>query len=100
MNVRLIALAVLAAAGCSTETREGPSREVGNLTGAHTRVVWVQQDGRDPYARGDNLTLVGFDTDDGRGERVIVSQRASYVKPLLTPRGDRIVFSRRPTRPR
>lgn len=99
MKVRLIALAVLAAAGCSTETREGASGEVRNLTGAHTRVVWVQQDGRDPYARGDNLTLVGLDTDDGRGERVILSQRASYVKPLLTPRGDRIVFSRRPTRP-
>jgi hypothetical protein len=99
MNVR-VALAVLAATtACATETREGPSGEVRNLTGAHTRVVWVQQDGKDPYAIGNNLVLMGFDTDDGRGERAILAERASYVKPLLTPRGDRIVFSRTPRRP-
>lgn len=99
MKSRLIAVAILAAAACSTETRVGPSGEVRTLTGAHTRVVWVQQDGKDPFAAGDNLALFGFDTDDGRGERMILAERGSYVKPLLTPRGDRIVFSRRPTRP-
>jgi hypothetical protein len=38
---------------------------------------------------------MGLDTDDGGGERVILGERRSYVKPLLTPRGNRIVFSRR-----
>ena len=102
MKPSLIALTIVTACACATETREspaGPASNVQKLTGAHTRAVWVQHDGKDPFAAADNLTLVGFDSEDGRGERVIQSQRASYVKPLLTPRGDRVVFSRRPTRP-
>jgi len=99
MNARLFALAILGAAACSTETREGPSAAVRAFTGAHTRVVWVQQDGSDPYAAGDNLAIMGFDTDDGRGERMLLPQRGSFVKPMLTPSGERIVFSRRPTHP-
>lgn len=69
------------------------------MTGAHTRLVWVQGDGTDPFAAGDGLVLMGFDTEDGRGERVILGERQSYVKPLLTARGERIVFSTRPTAP-
>ena len=38
---------------------------VGTLTGAHTRVVWVQGDGTDPDAGGDQLILMGFDSEDG-----------------------------------
>ncbi len=89
---------LLAAAGCvsAPPAREGTAAEVHALTGAHTRVVWVQHDGRDPYAAGDQLVLMGLDTDDGRGERVILGERRTYVKPLLTPRGDRIVFSAHP----
>jgi hypothetical protein len=66
------------------------------FTGAHTRVVWVQQDGKDPEAVGDSLVLMGYDSDDGRGERVILGERGSYVKPLMTPDGQRIVYSTRP----
>ena len=99
MNVRLLVLIAVAAVACSTETREAPASELRRFSGAPTRVVWVQQDGKDPYALGDNLALMGLDSEDGRGERAILPQRASYVKPLFTPRGDRIVFSRRPTRP-
>ena len=65
------------------------------LTGAHTRAVWVQGDGSDPRAEGVQLVLMGFDSHDGEGERVILGTPASYVQPLLTPRGDRIVFSSR-----
>jgi hypothetical protein len=61
-----------------------------------TKVVWVQGDGTDPYAAGDNLVLMGFSTEDGQGERTILAKRQSYVKPLLTPRGDRILFPRGP----
>jgi hypothetical protein len=38
---------------------------------------------------------MGFDSDDGKGERVILGQRRSYVKPRLTARANRIVFSSR-----
>jgi Tol biopolymer transport system component len=58
-------------------------------------VVWVQGDGTDPDAGGDQLVLMGFDSEDGKGERVILSERRSRTMPRLTPRGNRIVFSSR-----
>ena len=99
MKALPLALAIALCAACSTESREGPGSKLRQFTGSHTRVVWVQQDGRDPYAAGDNLLLVGLDSDDSRGERPIVRDRGSYVKPLITPQGNRIIFSRRPTLP-
>jgi hypothetical protein len=74
---------------------DGPGGEVRALTGARTRAVWVQGDGNDPRALGESLVLMGFDSHDGRGERTILAERGSYVKPLLTPDGERIVFSTR-----
>lgn len=73
-----------------------PAADVRTLTGARTRIVWVQGDGTDPLAAGDRLRLMGLDTDDGRGERVLLPSRGSYVKPLLTADGARIVYSTRP----
>jgi hypothetical protein len=70
-----------------------PASPVRALTGAHTRIVWVQGDGTDPLAAGNALVLEGLDTDDAKGERVILGERASYVKPLLIDDGRRIVFS-------
>jgi hypothetical protein len=88
---------LIASAGCNTApNREGGAAEVHDLTGAHTRVVWVQGDGSDPFAMGDRLVLMGLDSDDGRGERAVLEPRGSYVKPMLTPRGDRIVYSSHP----
>jgi hypothetical protein len=72
-----------------------PGGGLRELIGTRARVVWVQEDGTDPLAFGSNLALMGLDTDDGRGERIITAERRSYVKPLLTPSGDRIVFSSR-----
>jgi hypothetical protein len=95
LSVAVSALA-LAVACSSTPSREGASADVHALTGVHTRVVWVQGDGTDPYAMGNNLVLMGFDTDDGRGERVILGERGSYVKPMLTTQGDRVVYSTHP----
>jgi hypothetical protein len=79
----------------ATKPIDGPGGEVRALTGARTRAVWVQGDGSDPRALGENLVLLGFDSHDGRGERTILAERGSYVKPLLTPDGERIVFSTR-----
>jgi hypothetical protein len=74
----------------------GPAADVRALTGAHTRIVWVQGDGTDPEL-DENTTLVvmGLDTEDGRGERVIVDKPGKFLKPRLTSKADRIVFSTR-----
>ena len=71
--------------------------EIKTLTKAHTRVVWCQDigDGSDTFAVGSNLQLMGYDSDDGRGERAILSKPSSYARPMLTPRGNRIIFSDR-----
>jgi hypothetical protein len=92
----LVPMLALAAACNSTPTRDGAAAEVHRLTGAPTRIVWVQGDGTDPYAMGNNLVLMGFDTEDGRGERVVLDARGSYVKPMFASRGDRIVYSTHP----
>jgi hypothetical protein len=74
----------------------GPAGDVRALTGAPTRIVWVQGDGTDPEMdENTTLILLGLDTEDGRGERVIVGQPGKFLKPRLTSKADRIVFSTR-----
>ena len=65
--------------------------------GARMRVVWVQDmgDNRDVFAQGGSLRLMGLDTSDGQGERAILGTPGNYSKPLITPRGDRVVYSDR-----
>jgi hypothetical protein len=36
---------------------------------------------------------MGYDSNDGRGERPILAKPANYAKPLITPTGRRVVFS-------
>jgi len=76
---------------------KAPAAAVKALTAAPTRVAWCQDagDGSDAGATNNYLRLMGFDTEDGRGERAILSKLSNYSKPLLTPRGDRVVFSNR-----
>jgi hypothetical protein len=80
--------------GISREASAIPRTDPGNT---RLRVTWVQDmgDGRDVFARGGNLRLMGLDTGDGQGERVILGTVGNYVKPLITPRGDRVVYSDR-----
>jgi hypothetical protein len=74
----------------------GPAADIRALTGAHTRIVWVQGDGTDPDVdENTKLILMGLDTEDGRGERVIVGEPRKILKPRLTSKADRIVFSTR-----
>lgn len=80
----------------------GASREVSatprtDPNRAHLRIVWVQDTGEssDPFATGSNLRLMGLDTGDGLGERAISETPGNYAKPLITPRGDRVVFTDR-----
>ncbi len=67
------------------------------LTGAPTRIVWAQEmgEGYDTGIVGNNFRLMGFDTEDGRGERPILAALTNYARPLITPRGNRVIFSNR-----
>jgi len=72
---------------------------VEKFTGGHTRVVWLtDSENKDSFAERDRLQLVGYDSRDGKGERVIWGDRANYYRPLITPDGQQIVFSNRQTR--
>jgi len=74
----------------STATPEWPA-------GMRMRVAWVQDmgDNRDVFAQGSSLRLMGLDTGDNQGERAILDAPGNYSKPLITPRGDRVVYSDR-----
>lgn len=73
------------------------SHPIRALTGARTRVVWVQDagDGKDPFAQGTGLRLMGLDSDDGLGERPVLGDLGNYAKPMITPLGNRVVFTDR-----
>ena len=95
-----VARALLFCCGCLIGWSEfAPAQEPSPLrkfTQAHTRVVWVQdQSGTnsDILATGQKLKLLGFDSDDGLGERVILGDLRNYAKPLLTPDGRQVVYS-------
>ena len=53
---------------------------------------------KDSFAERNQLQLVGYDSRDGKGERIIWGDRANYYRPLITPDGQQIVISNRQTR--
>lgn len=66
------------------------------LTGSHARIVWMQAvdpASTDTFGRGDGFRLMGLDTEDGRGIREILPGPLSCRRPLLTPDGQRVVFT-------
>lgn len=73
---------------------------VGQWTGSHTRLVWVQDQGNgaDTFAQGEHLKLIGFDSADGKGERELLAETSNFFKPLFTPDGEHVVVSNRRTR--
>jgi hypothetical protein len=83
--------------GWSQAESPDPQRdqEVENLTGAHTRVAWQRDvvEGRRVDGYGDRFVLMGYDSRDGRGVRTILGETGSYMRPLITPDGGRIVFT-------
>ena len=64
------------------------------LTGATTRVAWIRDlgDGTDILGFGNQVVVMGFDSSDTFGERLLVAEPGSYAKPLITPTGDRVVY--------
>ena len=80
----------------SPATADGQTLET--FTGGHTRVVWLTDaENKDTFADRNHLQLVGYDSRDGKGERIICADRANYYRPLITPDGQQIVFSNRQT---
>jgi len=93
-----IALAWFVLSGWDAVVCADAASDVAALTAAQTRVVWVQDQSNsngDTLALGRELKLMGFDSQDGRGERAILSDVQNYAKPLLTPDGKRVVYSDR-----
>ncbi|RUM42706.1 MAG: hypothetical protein DSY80_06760, partial [Desulfocapsa sp.] len=78
-------------AGCHDSATSADPVE--QFTGAHTRVVWIQEQGKgaDSFAFGDNFKLVGFDSRDGKKERYLLDEVGNFFKPILTPDGKQVV---------
>ena len=74
-----------------------PAPAVEALTGGRTKAVWIQDlgDATDIVGLGGQLVLMGFDSGDDRGERVILGTPGSYAKPQITPSGNRIIYGDR-----
>ena len=114
----IVCLSVIVCVGgvsaCKTKQKPGPklaavpvqlaapvdavSKEIEALTGAHARLVWnasMEKHSFDLFSHGTEQVLRGIDTRDGRGERTILAALGNYSRPLLSPDGERIVYSER-----
>jgi hypothetical protein len=88
---------------CISVPNLGLGREVdriGTWTGSHTRLVWLQDqgEGADTFAQGMSLKLYGYDSEDGRGERPLLSKTTNFFRPIITPDGRQVIVSSRITR--
>lgn len=71
------------------------------FTGARTKLAWIQQvegPADDAFCWTDRHILRVLDTAESTGARTLVGEIGSFHRPLITPRGDRVVFSRFSTR--
>ena len=86
---------LLAALGLLAGCVNGTVQPVGEMTGAPTRLVWVQDigDGADPFCEGTNLRLMAYDAMSRNQPRVLRPGPKSYHRPLLAPDGDRVVYT-------
>lgn len=74
----------------------GQAEPLREFAGGPARVVWCQQvdeGSGDAMARTDSFRLMGYDSEDGLGERPLLDAVRNYHKPLLSPDGATIVFS-------
>jgi hypothetical protein len=73
----------------------GPIEE---FTGGRTKIVWAQQQNPakiDAHAVGNNHLLFALDTGDGKPPHAVLPDRGNYAQPMITPDGQRIVFTRK-----
>jgi hypothetical protein len=78
----------VAFAGAAARDSRPAGVRIESITGAPTRVVWVQDV---PGARSQRL--MGLDSRDGAGERTIVKDLWGVCTPLITPDGQRVMFT-------
>ncbi len=83
--------------GCGPEPPPDETNEIRALTGARTRIVWVQDVGEqsDPLSERSELRLMGLDSTDRQGARPLLPAVSNYAKPMLSASGDRVVYSDR-----
>ena len=74
----------------------GTALKISELTGERTRIVWAQDmssKSSDPFLTKNSHQLMGFDTDNNESPVPILRRLSNYWRPLITPDGQRIVFS-------
>jgi hypothetical protein len=77
------------------ETQARPEVALREMTGARTRLVWIQDqdDQRDWRGKKNNFKIKALETEGGSGERDLLPHAGHFTKPMITPRGDRVVFT-------
>ena len=78
---------------------EAMSKKIESLTGNHSRAAWLRYMGEtaDVYGNGRQHQLMGIDTRDGRGVRVIMEKMSNYARPLISPDGEWIIYTNKHT---
>lgn len=76
------------------------AKQVGDWLGGRAKLAWLQDQGKgtDTLARGNDLRLYGYDTEDGEGERQLTSFKGNLFKPLIAPDGESVIISDRKKR--
>ena len=96
----VLGLALAAGMGCGPRSAD-IGTQLREFVGGPARLVWLRQvdgNGNDPLCWGDQLVLMGLDTEDGRGAHPILKTVANYHRPMVTPDGRQVIFSRFSTR--
>jgi len=73
-------------------------RQIQAFTGARTKVVWnecLNPRRADPFSFTDGQLLKGLDTADPRGEHALVEKNDNYSRPLISPDGETILYTRK-----
>ncbi len=93
----LLCWSLLSVRAIASPTPGAPPPGIETFTGSHTRVVWTidAKNNNDTFSDSKNLQLVGFDSRDGRGQRILAGEFRNYYRPLITPAGSAVVFSDR-----
>lgn len=102
-DVFISALEILPAPAGSVATRpadtsphapDDMAQQLRAFAGGHVRLVWSRTDvEEDFYVALNDSQLMGYDTEDGKGERVILNGPGSFALPTLTPDGKSVVFT-------
>ncbi len=96
---------LLPAPGCTPAEKEHVYRKplvtdrVKEVCSDHVRLVWMQKrasctdKGDSDMYSPDEWVLGGYDSRDGKGQRVLCDKRQGYFMPMLTSDGRRVVFN-------